>query len=364
MRKFNVNTFLISNKNDNEKKLENYWDSLSLGIDNSFPISAIHGHGINNLKVAIENFIKTKINKTSLSSEFLLLNNFKVKKNNIDPYVTQVFKKNESNTDLIKLAIVGRPNVGKSTLLNTIIREPRVLTSSKSGTTTDPIFVDVKWYGLSFRIVDTAGMRRSVKIKAGVEELSIRKTIEVIKFSEVIIMLLDCKSAFDSQDLKIINHIENEGRCLILVLNKWDIEKNKKEKIIDLKNKIKLSLPQFGDITLVTISALKEQGIKKLSKAISSAKENWDKRFPTSRLNKWLELKMSEHPPPILKGRRIKLRYITQIKSRPPNFLIFSSSTNVPSNYRRFLINSIRDEFNLKNVPIRLNFKVGKNPYI
>ena len=215
-----------------------------------------------------------------------------------------------------------------------------------------------------FRIIDTAGLRRSSKIQKGIEELSVQKSVEVIKFSEVVIMLLDIENALDLQDLRIINLIEKEGRCLILALNKCDIEKNKKEKINKLKNKIKLSLPQFGSIQFVTISALRNEGTEKLYSAILEAKRNWQKRFATSKLNKWLEIKTSEYPPPMLKGRRLRLRYITQIKSRPPNFLIFSSSLDVPKNYRRFLLNNIREQFNLNNIPIRLKFKVGNNPYV
>ncbi|MFL2802007.1 MAG: ribosome biogenesis GTPase Der [Paracoccaceae bacterium] len=365
LREFHFKTFLISNKHDNKNTMEGYWDSLSLGLENSFPISAVHGLGIDDLKNGILKFLKsqkTKLNEDEkISSETNLQRNFFF----VDPYSSLITNKQlSSKKEPIKLAIVGRPNVGKSTLLNTIMKEQRVVTSPKSGTTTDPILVDLNWMGEDFKIIDTAGMRRISKIQKGLEELSVRKSIEVIKFSEVVVMLLDSEKAFDSQDLKIINLIENEGRCLILVLNKWDLEKNKKEKINKLKNKIKLSLPQFGDISLVAISALRNEGIERLKDTIVAAKKNWEKRFTTSKLNNWLQIKTLEHPPPMLKGRRLKLRYITQIKSRPPNFLIFSSRLDVPENYRRFLFNSIRDQFSFKNVPIRLSFRVGNNPYI
>ena len=365
LKKFFFKTFLISNKHDSKKKLEGFWDSLSLGLEYSFPISAAHGLGIDDLKKEILRFLKLKQPRIFADNESPLETNLNRKKNIADPYETLIKEEQlSSKIEPIKLAIVGRPNVGKSTLLNSMIKKQRVLTSSKSGTTTDPILVDLDWMGKDFKIIDTAGMRRSSKIQKGIEQLSVQKSIEVIKFSEVVIMLLDVKNALDLQDLRIINLIEKEGRCLILALNKWDIEKNKKEKINKLKNKIKLSLPQFGNISFVKISALRNEGTEKLHSAILEAKDNWQKRFATSKLNKWLEIKTSEHPPPILKGRRLRLRYITQIKSRPPNFLIFSSSLNVPKNYRRFLFNSIREQFNLKNIPIRLKFKVGNNPYV
>ena len=365
LKKYFFKTFLISNKHDNRKALEDFWEPLSLGLEYSFPISAAHGLGIDDLKKEMLRFLKFKQPRISEDNESLLETNWNRKKNVADPYLTLINEKqSNSKNEPIKLAIVGRPNVGKSTLLNTIIKKQRVLTSSKSGTTTDPILVDFNWMGQEFRIIDTAGMRRSSKIQKGIEELSVQKSVEVIKFSEVVIMLLDIENALDLQDLRIINLIEKEGRCLILALNKWDIEKNKKEKINKLKNKIKLSLPQFGNIPFVTISALRNEGTEKLYSAILDAKRNWQKRFATSQLNKWLEIKTSEYPPPMLKGRRLRLRYITQIKSRPPNFLIFSSSLDVPKNYRRFLLNNIREQFNLKNIPIRLKFKVGNNPYV
>ena len=365
LKKFFFKTFLISNKHDSRKTLESFWESLSLGLEYSFPISAAHGLGIDELKKEILQFLKLKQPRIFEDNENSFETNLDRKKNITDPYSTLIKEKQISTKiEPIKLAIVGRPNVGKSTLLNSIIKKQRVLTSPKSGTTTDPILVDLNWMGQDFKIIDTAGMRRSSKIQKGIEELSVQKSIEVIKFSEVVIMLLDIENALDLQDLRIINLIEKEGRCLILALNKWDIENNKKEKINKLKNKIKLSLPQFGNISIVTISALRNEGTEKLYSAIVAAKKNWQKRFATSKLNKWLEIKTSEYPPPMLKGRRLRLRYITQIKSRPPNFLIFSSSLNVPDNYRRFLFNSIREEFNLKNIPIRLKFKVGNNPYV
>ena len=365
LKKYFFKTFLISNKHDSRKALEGFWEPLSLGLEYSFPISAAHGLGIDDLKKEMLRFLKFKQPRISEDNESFLETNWNRKKNVADPYFTLINEKQfNSKNEPIKLAIVGRPNVGKSTLLNSIIKKQRVLTSSKSGTTTDPILVDFNWMGQEFRIIDTAGMRRSSKIQKGIEELSVQKSVEVIKFSEVVIMLLDIENALDLQDLRIINLIEKEGRCLILALNKWDIEKNKKEKINKLKNKIKLSLPQFGNIPFVTISALRNEGTEKLYSAILDAKRNWQKRFATSKLNKWLEIKTSEYPPPMLKGRRLRLRYITQIKSRPPNFLIFSSSLDVPKNYRRFLLNNIREQFNLKNIPIRLKFKVGNNPYV
>ena len=365
LKKYFFKTFLISNKHDSRKALEGFWEPLSLGLEYSFPISAAHGLGIDDLKKEILRFLKLKQPSISEDNESSLETNWNRKKNFADPYSKLINEKQlNSKIEPIKLAIVGRPNVGKSTLLNSMIKKQRVLTSSKSGTTTDPILVDLNWMGQEFRIMDTAGMRRSSKIQKGIEELSVQKSVEVIKFSEVVIMLLDIENALDLQDLRIINLIEKEGRCLILALNKWDIEKNKKEKINKLKNKIKLSLPQFGNISIVTISALRNEGTEKLYSAILDAKRNWQKRFATSKLNKWLEIKTSEYPPPMLKGRRLRLRYITQIKSRPPNFLIFSSSLDVPKNYRRFLFNSIREQFDLKNIPIRLKFKVGNNPYV
>ena len=251
--------------------------ALSLGLEYSFPISAAHGLGIDDLKKEMLRFLKFKQPRISEDNESSLETNWNRKKNVADPYLTLINEKQlNSKNEPIKLAIVGRPNVGKSTLLNSIIKKQRVLTSSKSGTTTDPILVDFDWMGQEFRIIDTAGMRRSSKIQKGIEELSVQKSVEVIKFSEVVIMLLDVENALDLQDLRIINLIEKEGRCLILALNKWDIENNKKEKINKLKNKIKLSLPQFGNISIVTISALRMKAPKSFTQLLWLQK-NWEK---------------------------------------------------------------------------------------
>ena len=216
LKKYFFKTFLISNKHDSRKALEDFWEPLSLGLEYSFPISASHGLGIDDLKKEMLRFLKFKQPRISEDNESLLETNWNRKKNVADPYFTLINEKQlNSKNEPIKLAIVGRPNVGKSTLLNSIIKKQRVLTSSKSGTTTDPILVDFDWMGQEFRIIDTAGMRRSSKIQKGIEELSVQKSVEVIKFSEVVIMLLDIENALDLQDLRIINLIEKEGKISI-----------------------------------------------------------------------------------------------------------------------------------------------------
>merc|ERR1711991_180686 len=215
LRKFHSKTFLISNKHDNKKSLLSFWEPLSLGIECSFPISAFHGLGIEDLKKEISFFLNSKNLNLKDDEKNVVCKNYRRKSNVSDPYLSENnLDELTSDKELVKLAIVGRPNVGKSTLLNTITNENRVLTSPKSGTTTDPILVNLNWLGENFKIVDTAGMRRPSKIAKGLEELSVDKSIEVIKFSEVVIMLLDTENALDSQDLKIINLIEKEGRCL------------------------------------------------------------------------------------------------------------------------------------------------------
>ena len=365
LRRFKTKIFLLTNKMETKIAKEGYWDFFSLGIENPIPISASHGLGITDLLEKIKAHIE------SMTSDFLFLSN-----KNLDE-IEQLIDNDQSacvedkQTDFtlnsdhkIKLAIIGRPNVGKSTLFNSILGERRVITSPKSGTTTDSIEVTTNWLDDFFQIVDTAGIRRAGKINKGLEEFSVWKAFEAIKYAEIVLMLLDNERALDAQDLRIINHISKEGRGLVLAVNKLDKELNKKEKLSKLKSKIISSLPQFEDLPIITISALKNKGIKNLNNAIIESHKNWVRRIPTAQLNQWLSFKIMDHPPPMIRGRRIKLKYITQVKARPPTFVLFSSyKCELPKSYQRYLINGLRKDFKLYSVPIRLNIRVGNNPF-
>tara|TARA_B100000965_G_scaffold144883_1_gene120752 strand:- start:97 stop:1533 length:1437 start_codon:yes stop_codon:yes gene_type:complete len=365
LRKFKTKIFLVSNKMEAKASEAGYWDAFSLGIESPISISASHGLGITDLLQSIELHIQTK---NAISCPALRKNGMDLADLNNASEETSL-DGSCATSDLnqvrkIKLAIIGRPNVGKSTLFNSILGEPRVITSPESGTTTDPIEVTTNWLDDTFQIVDTAGIRRAGKIHKGLEEFSVWKAFEVIKYAEIVLMILDNERALDAQDLRIINYVSKEGRGLVLAINKWDRETNKRKKLARLKEKILSSLPQFQDLPIITISALKNKGIETLKKGILDSHKNWINRIPTARLNQWLTFKLSDHPPPMVRGRRIKLKYMTQVKARPPTFVLFSSQKcEVSESYKRYLVNGIRKDFKLYGVPIRLSIRVGDNPY-
>ncbi len=361
LRRFNNKIFLLSNKMEAKVAQAGYWDFFSLGIENPIPISAAQGFGIEDLlqEIAIHiNSIDPDVDGKPPVNQ------------NLQQYFSgrgstrrQASLLGEKNNK-IKLAIIGRPNVGKSTLFNSIVGESRVVTSPVSGTTTDPIVGTTNWFDDAFQIVDTAGIRRAGKINKGLEEFSVKKAFEVIKYAEIVLMLLDNEKALDAQDLRIINFVSKEGRGLVLAVNKWDREKNKEDKLRKISDKICSSLPQFSDLPIITISALKNAGTATLKRAIIECYKNWVKRIPTANLNQWLRFKILDHPPPMIRGRRIKLKYITQVKARPPTFVLFSSfQCEVPKSYKRYLINGLRQDFKLYRVSIRLIIRVGDNPF-
>ena len=262
------------------------------------------------------------------------------------------------------MSIVGRPNSGKSTLFNMLINEDRSLTGVESGLTRDAVSVVTTWNGDKIKLFDTAGIRRKNKVNTRLEKLSVKDSLRAINFSEVVIILLDLVNAFDNQDLKIAELVGREGRLPIFAINKWDLEKKKTEKLKYLQNNFEDFLPQFSGAELVPVSAKTGYGIKKLNKTVKKYHNIWQKRISTSELNLWLADQISHHPPPIIKGRRIKIRYVTQAKSRPPTFIFFGTRSNeIPKSYERFLINSLRLNFEIKGVPIRVIFRSAENPY-
>jgi GTP-binding protein len=263
------------------------------------------------------------------------------------------------------MAIVGRPNVGKSTLINTIVGEERLLTGPEAGITRDSIAVEWEYNNLSLRLIDTAGIRRRSKIQDKIETLSARDSFRAIQYAQIVVLLLDGNFMLEKQDLSIARQVIEEGRILIIAVNKWDIVTNRMQALQILNDRLQSSLPQVRGIPIVTLSALTGQNINKLIPTAFAIFETWNKRISTSKLNQWLMMMTERHPPPIKSGRRIRIRYITQAKTRPPTFIIFSSkSTDLPEAYKRFLVNGIREEFDLPGVPIRILARKGNNPYV
>jgi GTP-binding protein len=255
----------------------------------------------------------------------------------------------------LQVAIIGRPNAGKSTLVNRILGEDRMLTGPEAGITRDAISVRSDWMGTPVRIWDTAGMRRKSKVVEKLEKLSVADGLRAVRFAEVVVVLLDAEIPFETQDLRIADFAETEGRAVVVAVNKWDLEDEKQEKLAQVKEMFERLLPQLRGAPLVTVSARTGRGMDRLHAAILSAHDVWNRRIPTARLNTWLGAMTEAHPPPAPAGKRIKLRYATQVKTRPPGFVVMCSHPEeLADSYRRYLVNGLRDHFDLPGTPIRL----------
>jgi GTP-binding protein len=264
----------------------------------------------------------------------------------------------------LKVAIVGRPNVGKSTLVNRLIGEERLLTGPEPGITRDAIAVDWEWSGRRFQLHDTAGLRRKARVQERLEKLSVADALRAIRFAELVIIVIDATQPLEKQDLQIADLVADEGRAAVFAINKWDLVKQKKDQLAKLKEDAERLLPQLRGISLVPISATKGSGLDELMEAILAADAMWRRRLPTADLNRWLNDAIAEHSPPAVSGRRVKLRYITQPKARPPTFVVFCSRPEaLPAAYQRYLINGLRQTFGLHGTPIRLILRKGDNPY-
>ena len=264
----------------------------------------------------------------------------------------------------LQIAIVGRPNAGKSTLVNTILGEDRMLTGPEAGITRDAIAVPWRHKDRALRLVDTAGLRRRPRVTEKVEKLSVADTLRAIRFAQVVVLLVDADAPLEKQDLTIASLVVDEGRALVLAINKWDACEDRAAAMRAVKDRLERSMPQTRGIPVVPISALRGGNLDRLLDAVHGAYEVWNRRIPTADLNRWLAGVVAAHPPPAPKGRRLKLKYMTQAKSRPPTFAIFCSRpSELPGAYLRYLENALRQDFSLPGTPIRINLKRQKNPY-
>jgi GTP-binding protein len=346
MHKHSTPAILVANKCEGGAGQSGLLDAFSLGLGEPVPFSAEHGEGLSELYDALTPFRN-------------------------DSIVSQQEENDESNVDEkswmerpLQLAIVGRPNVGKSTIVNALLGQDRMLTGPEAGITRDSISISWVFEGRAIRLIDTAGLRRKARIKKKLEELSVGDTLHSIRFAEVVVIVLDAILGLEKQDLSIARLVIEEGRALVLAVNKWDAVKDKNIILKQIKDRLQTSLPQIRGVPVITISALNKQGLDKLLPAVTYVHKIWNRRVETGEINRWLEGMIESHPPPVVKGRRLKLRYITQTKARPPTFIIFASQKNsLPDSYVRYLIGGLREAFNLPAVPIRIHLRSNKNPY-
>ena len=264
----------------------------------------------------------------------------------------------------LNVAIIGRPNAGKSTLINRMVGEERLLTGPEAGITRDSILVPWEYEGRVINLVDTAGIRRKARVEGKLEKLAVGDSLRSIQYAEVVVLLLDAQIPFEKQDLALADLVEREGRAMVIALNKWDLIEDKNAKLAELREECERLLPQLRGVPLVTISGLQGRNIDKLMAAIFAIERNWNSHFSTAKLNRWLGAMTESHPPPAVSGRRLKLRYMTQAKIRPPSFIVFATRPeSCPTPYQRYLVNGLRETFNLPGTPIRLWLRGGKNPF-
>ncbi len=336
---------LVGNKCEGNRTHLGLTEAYSLGLGDPLALSAEHGEGLVELAEALAPY-QSDVEEQGPSA------------------VAQDETPAPDVSPEIHLTIVGRPNVGKSTLLNRLIGEERVLTGPEAGITRDSI--DVEWEVEGQRIVltDTAGQRRRARIGDGLEKLAVADAKRSVDFSEVVLLVLDATEGLDKQDLTIARRTVEEGRALLVALNKWDLPDDREAARRQVADRLERSLPQVRGLPVVTISALTGDGIRKLLPAVRDVHARWNFRVPTAALNRWLAEATEKHPPPAVSGRRIKLRYATQAKARPPTFVIFCSRPeDLPSSYERYLAHDLREHFDLVGVPVRLVMRKGENPY-
>ena len=271
----------------------------------------------------------------------------------------------EENPDRpLKLAIVGRPNAGKSTLVNRMLGEERMITGPEAGITRDSITMDWEWNGRAVRLVDTAGLRKRAKIDDKLEKLSATDTLRSIDNAEVVVLLLDATRGLEAQDLRIADQVIEQGRALLIALNKWDVAEHASSLFNGVKAALEEGLSQLKGVPVLAISAKTGKGVDEVLKVAFELRDSWSRRISTGELNRWFEAAVEANQPPAPSGRRIKLRYITQVKSRPPTFVVFGTRVDqLPDSYRRYLLNSMRRDMKLAPVPMRLSFRAAKNPY-
>ena len=347
LRRAGKPTILVANKAEGRSGSAGAYEAFDLGLGEPVAISAEHGEGLADLYDALRAALPAQTAQP-------IGDEGDAGRKEPPPAAEKP----------IRIAVVGRPNAGKSTLINRLLGEERLITGPEAGITRDAIAVPLAWHGQRFLVHDTAGLRRRSRVEGKLEKLSVADALDAIRFAEVVVLLIDATVAFEEQDLRIADLIEREGRALVLGINKWDLKEAAPGAIAKLHEQADRLLAQVKGVPVVAVSGLTGAGLDHLMKAVTDIHALWNKRIPTNALNRWLDGVLAAHPPPAVSGRRLKLNYITQPKSRPPSFVLFCTRADaVPDSYQRYLVNALRDAFGLPGVPIRLTLREKANPY-
>jgi len=359
LRRKKSDIILVANKCESNASEGGILEAFNLGLGEPVVISAEHGLGMANLYLALRSKEQKLIEKyKSVPPHAETQPDIDKVSEDLDNFSV------EKDSEILRLAIVGRPNVGKSTLINALLGQNRVLTGPEAGITRDSIQIEWHWEKKTLHLFDTAGLRRKSRISNRLEKASGDDTWRAIRFAHVVVLVVDASMMLERQDLNIARLVIEEGRSLLIAVNKWDLIRDKNKAVKELERRVKISLPQVKDIPYVPISALEKTNLDILIEKSFTVYDVWNQRVPTAKLNRWFEAVVQRHPPPLVQGRRLKLRYITQIKTRPPSFLCFCNQPDqVPESYKRYVVNELRKHFMLPGVPIRLLMKTSQNPF-
>ncbi|MGV8938007.1 MAG: ribosome biogenesis GTPase Der [Allorhizobium sp.] len=362
LRKRGRPVVLVANKSEAKGSDGGFYDAFTLGLGDPVPVSAEHGQGMIDLRDAIVEAIgedrafPPEIDEPETNVDIL--------HDSEGADVDDEFEPEYDDTKPLRVAIIGRPNAGKSTLINRFLGEDRLLTGPEAGITRDSISVQWDWRGRIIKMYDTAGMRKKARVQEKLEKLSVADSLRSIRFAELVVIVFDATIPFEKQDLQLVDLVLREGRAAVIAFNKWDLVEDTQAVLADLREKTDRLLPQARGIRAVPISGHTGYGLERLMQSVIDTDKVWNKRISTAKLNRWLETQQIQHPPPAVSGRRLKLKYMTQVKARPPGFMISCTRPDsVPESYIRFLTNSMRKDFDVPGVPIRIHMKASENPF-
>ncbi|MGE0005251.1 MAG: ribosome biogenesis GTPase Der [Parvibaculaceae bacterium] len=339
LRRHGKPVLVLANKSEGRAGEAGVLEAYALGLGDPIAISAEHGEGMDALYDALVPHVRGETADEEGESE-------------------------DAGSRPLKLAVIGQPNAGKSTLVNALLGAERVLTGPEAGITRDAIAIDWSWRGRPVTLWDTAGIRRKSRVTRKVEKLAVADGLRAIRFADAVVVLIDASLEIERQDLTLADLAAREGRAVVIALSKWDMVEDKQKRLRDVKEDMAEILPEIRGVAIVPVSARQEKGLDRLMEAVFTAHEKWNKRIPTGQLNRWLETMLERNPPPAPSGRRIKIRYATQVGARPPTFSLFGNQLDsLPESYVRYLMNGLREDFDLWGTPLRFNRRSGRNPF-